>query len=549
MKNSLLIYLFLFNLFFSISALAQHKTDSSVNVFPKKNINWYNADLKKDKIAGVSTNKAYTTLLQGKKTKKTIVVAIIDSGVDIDHEDLEGKIWVNIKEIPGNGMDDDSNGYVDDIHGWGFLGNKKGENIETETYEIVRIFRQYDTIFNKVNSEKDVPEDQKEKYQVYQKAKKQYDEKLAQQTALSNNLDKFEKFLTINEEIIFSYLGKSSYTIEDLNIITSTRRSTEVLNASNWLLSLHKQNFKRNEFEEYNNYIKTQVKENLNINYNPRAIIGDDIENINDRAYGNNDVKGPRADHGTPVAGVIGAIRGNQRGIDGIAEDVKFMVLRAVPNGDEYDKDIALAIRYAVDNGANVINMSFGKEFSPQKKMVDDAIRYAEAHNVLLVHAAGNSAYNIDEIIHYPSRTCNDGISVNNWLEVGANSIKANKNLCANFSNYGKQNVALFAPGVAIVSLAESDLYTMVDGTSFAGPVVSGVAALVWSYFPELTAVELRNILVSSTTNLQKKKIYIPGGEPGTKKVVRFSSLSSSGGIVNAYQALLMAEKIVSKKK
>lgn len=548
MKKNHLIHLLLLQIVFTFSALAQHKQDSSVNVFPKKNINWYNADLKKDKIAGVSVNKAYTTLLQGKKTKKTIVVAIIDSGVDIDHEDLEGKIWINEKEIPDNGIDDDNNGYVDDIHGWGFLGNKNGENIETETYEMVRIFRKYDTIYSKIDSEKDVPAEQKEQYQIYQKAKKQYDEKLAQQTSLKNNLDRFEKFLHINEKIIFDYLGKDSYTVADLNTISSAQRSTEVQNASNWLLSLYKQGFKRNEFDEYLKYIKTQVNENLNINYNPRSIIGDDIEDINDTAYGNNDVKGPRADHGTPVAGVIGAIRGNNRGVDGIAEDIKFMVLRAVPNGDEYDKDIALAIRYAVDNGANVINMSFGKEFSPQKKMIDDAIKYAEARNVLLVHAAGNSAYNIDEIIHYPSRTCNDGVSVNNWLEVGANSIKANKNLCANFSNYGKQNVALFAPGVDIVSLAEGNLYTMVDGTSFAGPVVSGVAALVWSYYPELTAVELKNILLSSTTNLQKKKIYMPGGEPGAKKAVRFSTLSSTGGIVNAYQALLMAEKIVSKK-
>jgi subtilisin family serine protease len=544
MKNRVLVNLLLLNVFFSFSVLAQ--SQSSVNAFPKKNINWYNADLKEDKIAGASVNKAYNLLLKDKKTRKTVIVAIIDSGVDIDHEDLKGRIWVNEKEIPGNGIDDDGNGYVDDVHGWGFLGNDKGKNIETETYEFVRILRKYDPVFKNIQSEADVPANQINDYRLYLKVKEKHEAEVAEQTLMNETLKKFEKVLTDVEKVVLKHLGTRTYTVEDLKGITNANRS--VLYARDWLLDRYKQGFSREELEKMKERTETQLKENLSLSYNPREIIGDDIENINDSIYGNNDVKGPRADHGTPVSGVIGAIRGNGTGIDGIAEDVRFMVLRAVPNGDEYDKDIALAIRYAVNNGANVINMSFGKEFSPQKKFVDDAIRYAEAHNVLLVHAAGNSAYDIDEIIHYPSRACNDGNSVNNWLEVGANSIKADKRLCASFSNYGKNNVALFAPGVEIVSLAEENTYTMVNGTSFAGPVVSGVAALVWSYYPELTAIELRNILLNSCTNLNKKKVLIPGGKADAAKVP-FSNLSSTGGIVNAYQALLMAEKIVSEKK
>ncbi|GAL85572.1 hypothetical protein MYP_2801 [Sporocytophaga myxococcoides] len=544
MKNRVLVNLLLLNVFFSFSVLAQ--SQSSVNAFPKKNINWYNADLKEDKIAGASVNKAYNLLLKDKKTRKTVIVAIIDSGVDIDHEDLKGRIWVNEKEIPGNGIDDDGNGYVDDIHGWGFLGNDKGKNIETETYEFVRMLRKYDPVFKNIQSEADVPADQVNDYSLYLKVKAKHEAEVEEQTKLNETLKKFEKILTDVEKVVLKHLGTSTYTVDDLKEITNANRS--VLYARDWLLDRYKQGFSREELESMKKRTETQLKENLNLSYNPREIIGDDIENINDSIYGNNDVKGPRADHGTPVSGVIGAIRGNGTGIDGIAEDVRFMVLRAVPNGDEYDKDIALAIRYAVNNGANVINMSFGKEFSPQKKFVDDAIRYAEERNVLLVHAAGNSAYDIDEIIHYPSRVCNDGNSVGNWLEVGANSIKANKKLCASFSNYGKKNVALFAPGEEIVSLTEGNLYAMVSGTSFAGPVVSGVAALVWSYYPELTAVELRNILLNTCTNLNKKKVLIPGGKPDAAKVP-FSNLSSTGGIVNAYQALLMAEKIVSEKK
>lgn len=546
MKDRVLVKLLLLNLLFSFSALAQRKPESTVKAFPEKNVNWYNADLKGDKIAGVSVNKAYNLLLQGKKTRKTVVVAIIDSGVDIDHEDLKGRIWVNEKEIPANGIDDDGNGYVDDIHGWGFLGNDKGKNIETETYEYVRILRKYDPVFKSIQSEADVPTDQINDYKLYLKVKTKHETEFAEQTKLSEGIKKFEKVLNDVEQIVLTHLGTSTYTVSDLKGISMA--SQKVLYARDWLLDRYKQGFSHEELKNMKKRNEAQLKENLNISYNPRVLIGDDIESINDSVYGNNDVKGPRADHGTPVSGVIGAIRGNGTGIDGIAEDVRFMVLRAVPNGDEYDKDIALAIRYAVNNGANVINMSFGKEYSPQKKFVDDAIRYAEAHNVLLVHAAGNSAYNIDEIIHYPSRTCIDGNSVSNWLEVGANSLKANKKLCAGFSNYGKKNVALFAPGVDIVSLTEGNMYAMVSGTSFAGPVVSGVAALVWSYYPELTAVELRNILLNSCTNLNKKKVLIPGGKADASKVP-FSNLSSTGGIVNAYQALLMAEKIVSEKK
>jgi subtilisin family serine protease len=546
MKNTFLVRLLASGLLFSFSVQAQHKPAPSVNTFPEQNLNWYNADLKEDKIAGVSVNKAYRVLLQGKKTRKTVVVAVIDSGVDIEHDDLKDRIWVNEKEIPYNGIDDDNNGYVDDIHGWGFLGNKEGSNIETETYEFVRIFRELDPVFNKVSLEADVPAGQMDNYKLYLKVKSEYENVLAEQTALSNNLAKFETILNQQEEIILAYLGKKSYTVNDLKGIEMA--GMRVINARDWLLDRYRQGFSREGLREMKERNEIQLEENLNVKFNPRVIIGDDINNISDKGYGNNDVKGPRADHGTPVSGVIAAIRDNQMGIDGIAGDVKIMVLRAVPNGDEYDKDIALAIRYAVDNGANIINMSFGKQFSPQKKFVDDAIRYAEAHNVLLVHAAGNSAFNTDVTGNYPNRTCNDGTQVNNWLEVGANTIRADKKLCASFSNYGQKNVSLFAPGVDIVSLAEEDMYTMVDGTSFAGPVVSGVAALVWSYYPELTAVELTKILLNSTTDLGKKKVRVPGGDARSLKV-KFSTLSSTGGIVNAYQALLLAEKIVSEKK
>jgi subtilisin family serine protease len=290
------------------------------------------------------------------------------------------------------------------------------------------------------------------------------------------------------------------------------------------------------------------LQQHLNLEYNPRTLVADNPEDINDRLYGNNNVIGPRADHGTPVAGIIGAVRGNNLGIDGIAQEVQLMILRAVPQGDERDKDIALAIRYAVDNGAHIINMSFGKDFSPHKHYVDEAVQYAEAHNVLLVHAAGNDGQNIDLVDNFPTKHYKAGKQANNWIEVGATSLKADKNFNGIFSNYGKQNVDLFAPGVDVISLAPDNKYDKMDGTSFAGPVVSGVAALVWSYYPELTAQELKEVLMKSCTLYPKLKVHTPAEDPTKKQKVNFSDLSVTGGVVNAYEALKLAQKVVLEK-
>jgi subtilisin family serine protease len=293
-------------------------------------------------------------------------------------------------------------------------------------------------------------------------------------------------------------------------------------------------------------YFTTALDYGYNQDFDPREIIGDDIDNPYQKIYGNNDVKGSFAFHGTHVAGIIGASRKNGIGVDGIADNVRIMVVRAVPNGDERDKDVANAIIYAVDNGAQIINMSFGKRFSPDKGVVDKAVKYAESKGVLLIHAAGNSAHNNDEIIHYPSKTIDStGESLNNWLEVGAVSWKAGEDLAATFSNYGKHSVDLFAPGVDILSSAPDQEYKEASGTSMAAPVTTGVAAMIMSYFPGLSAEEVRNILIKSTVDYSKQKVHIPGKEEETK----FGELSQSGGVVNAYQAVKLAQKSRPKGK
>ncbi|WP_181305681.1 S8 family peptidase [Rufibacter sp. XAAS-G3-1] len=528
--------------------LAQDDPVASVAELDQTYVNWHNLDPTQDRIQGISVNKAYKELLANKKTKKTIVVAVIDSGIDIFHEDLKGKIWTNQKEVAGNGQDDDQNGYVDDMHGWGFLGNAKGENIRYETYEYVRLLRKLAPAYQNVSSIKEVPLAQQPEYKTYLLAKQAYDKELAKYKETKQTLAAFEEVLVRVQNVLATHLQTKEYTLQDVQRISTPDQN--VMNARAWLISRYSQGLTVESFLKYKEHTDTFLEKHLNLEFNPRAVIADNPESITDTQYGNSDVVGPRPTHGTPVSGLIAGLRGNNLGIDGIAEDVQIMALRAVPEGDERDKDIALAIRYAVDNGANIINMSFGKSFSPQKSFVDEAVKYAESKNVLLVHAAGNEATDNDKVTHYPSRVLNDGSQIKTWIEVGASSRMLGKDIVGVFSNYGKQTVDLFAPGVDIVSLAPENKYGKMDGTSFSSPVVSGVAALVWSHYPELTAAELKEIILKSATVYPKETVLYPssGGESSRNKA-KFTDLSSTGGIVNAYNALVLAEKTVSQKK
>ncbi|WP_183906727.1 S8 family peptidase [Rufibacter immobilis] len=528
-------------------ALAQDDPVSSVSAFDKSLLNWYNLDPVQDNVQGASVNRAYKELLVNKKPKKTIVVAVIDSGVDIFHEDLKGKIWTNTKEVAGNGQDDDNNGYVDDVHGWGFLGNAQGENIRYETYEYVRLLRKLAPTYQNVSSISEVPLAQQPEYKTYLRSKEAYEKQLANYQKTRATLADFEQSLLAVQAVLAEHLKTKEFTLEDVKRISS--KDPNVMRARQWMMGTQSQGLTPDAFYKYKEHVDTFLDKHLNLEFNPRAVIADNPESITDRKYGNNDVAGPRPNHGTPVSGLIAGVRGNNLGIDGIAEDVQIMALRAVPEGDERDKDIALAIRYAVDNGAHIINMSFGKGFSPQKQFVDEAVKYAESKNVLLVHAAGNEASNNDEVPHYPTRTLENGSQIRSWIEVGATSKALGKDLVGSFSNYGKQTVDLFAPGVDIVSLAPQNQYNKMDGTSFSTPVVSGVAALVWSHYPELTAAELKDVLLKSVNTYPKETALSPSDKPEARKKIKLSELSVTGGLVNAYNALVLAEKVVSAKK
>ncbi|MDQ4141632.1 MAG: S8 family serine peptidase [Bacteroidota bacterium] len=517
------------------------KTFTADSVALKAPKNWFNLDFTDDKVLGVSTEKAYERLQN--RTSRTVVVAIIDSGVDIKHEDLQGIIWVNPKEVAGNGVDDDKNGYVDDINGWSFLGGKNGQNVKDDTYELTR---QYARLRKKFENLKKIKRKQKEEYALYQKIKADYEKELQEAKAEAADFQKFYDTFKQAESIVQKHLGKTDFTPSQVEAINSS--DMRVMKAKALLQYAYENNLTE-EIQKAVEHFDYVLKYGLNPDFDPRSIVGDKYEDVNDKFYGNNDVIGPDADHGTHVAGIVAANRKNDLGIKGVADNVKIMVIRAVPNGDERDKDVANAIYYAVNNGAQVINMSFGKSYTSDKEAVDAAMKYAESKGVLLVHGAGNDGENLDQASIFPSRTLKNGQTLQNWLEIGATAWENNEKFVANFSNYGKQSVDVFAPGVDIYSLGPNQIYQEHSGTSMASPVTAGVAALLLSYFPELTAVQVRDIILKSSVKYPTLEVVRPGLdrkiEPG---LVPFGSLSITGGIVNAFEAVKMAEQLSAQK-
>ncbi|MEJ6589817.1 MAG: S8 family peptidase [Crocinitomicaceae bacterium] len=432
-------------------------------------LNWYNQEGQ-----GMYTEKAYKYLK--KKESKTVIVGVIDSGVDIEHEDLKGKIWINTGEIAGNGIDDDNNGYIDDIHGWNFLGNAAGEHVNDARLEKTRILA---SLMNKYDGIDPNSIEQDDEFKLYLKVKEEVNGERAQ----------FEQYMGMLDQLP----------------------------------------------EGAQKYIKSQMDYNLNVDFDDRSLIGDDPDDFSDVVYGNADVEGPDALHGTHVSGIIGAVRGNELGGDGVAENVKIMVLRAVPNGDEFDKDIALAVRYAVDNGADVINMSFGKAYSPHQKEVYAAFKYADKKGVLLIHAAGNDAKDIDVEPNFPtSKYSFQDKPLDHFVTIGASTKDKGAELVASFSNYGAIGVDVFAPGFEIYNAVPQSEYMNLQGTSMAAPMVAGAAAMLKSYYPELSMKEIKEVLYSTSVKYPK--------------VEGFADKSVSGGVVNLYKAAKACKKLAKKK-
>jgi subtilisin family serine protease len=484
---------------------------------------WSHLDIIKDTIPGMSVDRAYAELLKGKKGKK-VIVAIVDSGVDIEHEDLKAVIWTNKKEIVGNGIDDDKNGYVDDIYGWNFLGNITKENLEYE----------------RILANKNLVDEA-----TYQEAIAANDKNITTSKTGKARLEQTFLEASNADMVLEKYFGKTGYSTVEVNAIDS--QDAEIVKSKTVMQRLNSMGMSFPEYKVSNqkridNYNKVINGDNLKTNY--RKVLGDNPDDIADTKYGDNNVMGPDKEeilHGTHVAGIVAQVRNNGLGGDGIATNVEILAVRAVPDGDEYDKDIALGIRYAADNGAKVINGSFGKSFSPHKQWVYDAIKYAEKKDVLIVFAAGNDAKDVDVNNSFPSDSEDKKTEfADNLITIGALNLEYGNKVVARFSNYGKINVDVFAPGVKIYATTPNNKYQLLQGTSMASPNVAGVAALIRSYYPKLSAKQVKHILMDSGVAITADVIV--GGK--ATDVRSFSTLSKSGKIVNAYNALLMAEKM-----
>ena len=508
---------------FSLSLFAQEATQNYTKKTPLTELQlqrWSHLDLEKDSIPGMSVDKAYTELLKNKKGVK-VIVGIVDSGVDINQEDLKSVIWTNKKEIPNNGKDDDKNGFIDDVHGWNFLGDSNNENLE-----MVRILKKDD-----------------DGSEIYKNALADYTEKYKKILESKENVD----VLLNADRAVREFLKNDSYTLEQLKDMPSVK--FEVYDAKRIMLSFATQKGVtfHDDIQSAKDYVYDQIDYNLNKDFDARKQVGDNPEDITDKKYGNNIVYSKdRKDslHGTHVAGIIAQVRNNGIGGDGVADNVEIMPVRAVPNGDEYDKDIALAIRYAVDNGAKVINGSFGKDFSPHAEWVYDAIKYAASKDVLIVHAAGNDSKNIDTEPNFPTDVVDGKEIADNVLTIGALNYNYGEKMIAKFSNFGQQNVDVFAPGVKIYATIPGNKYKYLQGTSMASPNAAGVAALIRSYYPNLKAGQVKQILMQSGTAIG---FDVKVGEEQVK--IPFSTACVSGKIVNAYNALKMAEEMTNANK
>jgi subtilisin family serine protease len=501
--------------------------------------NWQLLDEASDHWAGVSSERAMRELLANKQPKRTVLVAVIDGGVDTAHTALRPNLWLNPHEVPGNMKDDDHNGYVDDMRGWNFIGGRDGRDVDQDTYEATRVYVGCEAKSPTGGFGAPTPAER----DTCRRATADFNRLTNESKGELLNIQQADQVLTAVVKTLKDALKTDSLT--DALVAALRPASVDVARAKEAYTQLVREGVTRAAIGEALKEVKSRLKFSLDTTLNTRAIVGDDTMNVNERGYGNPDVMGPDAHHGTHVSGIIGAVRGNAGGMHGIAPAVKIMMVRAVPDGDERDKDIANAIRYAVENGAQVINMSFGKGFSPHKAVVDAAVKYADAHNVLMIHASGNDGANMDSVQSFPNPRYLDGGRPRNWLEVGASSWKGGNDLAAEFSNYGQTQVDLFAPGVDILSSVPGDKYERDSGTSMAAPVVTGVAALVMSYYPELSAYDVKRILINSATRHPDQLVRKPGSKSDE---VPFGALSATGGIVNAYEALKMAAVVAASE-
>lgn len=495
---------------------------------------WHHMDLEADGFAGMSTYRAYDELLAGRTPERSIIVAIIDSGMDTSHVGFDGRFWIN----PNADVD---NGYVNDTYGWSFLGNPDGGNVDVDTYEYAREVARLAPRFDGVHSAT-IAEEDLEDFRYYRAMNDSLQAKRAEYQEYVFMVDMAVQAIGEARKALIRHFGHEDFTLEDIQNLDTYDQSVQ--EAAEMLLYFDQFGLGYEELLEQQEHIHNMLNYSLNPAFNPRHIVGDDYEDLTERYYGSRDVHGPDPSHGTGVGGLVTSyLEYEGQVIQGVARDSVFlMAIRAVPDGDEHDKDVANAIRYAVDNGAHIINMSFGKPISPQKSVVDEAIQYAMERGVIMIHAAGNDAWDNRVSNSYPMRHLDDGTVAPLWFEIGA-STAFPEGLPAVFTNYGAGEVDVFAPGDDVTSLSPGGGITVAGGTSFAAPQVAGLAALLMSYYPTLSGAEVMEIILESSTRFDGLEVPKPGSASGT--MLPFSELSTTGGVINVYNAVRMADERV----
>lgn len=511
---------------------------------------WHLKNKSTDGFYGISLEQALEFVKNRKST--TVIVAVIDSGVDTLHEDLKPVLWHNPKEIPNNGIDDDKNGYVDDYYGWNFLGGKDGKNVKEDSYEAARLYHALKPKYGGEVDESKLSAIEKEEYRVFKKAQGDIEHASTESQTqvlflrgLFNKMPAADSLLKLKFKP--EYTGNDLASFKPANSKEADAKSTMFALFKGFEMMDAKNDFINKEFTDYYKGLEKKANASQTAPKDYRGeIVKDNYYDFNDRFYGNPDVMANTPFHGTHVAGIIAAVRNNGIGVDGVANDVRIMSIRAVPDGDEHDKDIALAIRYAVDNGAKVINMSFGKSFSPQKKWVDDAVRYAQSKGVLLVHAAGNDGKNVDSTENYPNpNNVETKMKAPNFITVGASGDPKTGGIAADFSNYGKKEVDVFAPGVKIYStIPGGNTYGFAQGTSMASPVVAGLAAFILSYYPDLSPEQVKYCIEKGAVNPNMQVT-----KPGSEEKEDFANFSRTGGLLNAYEAVKIAATLKGERK
>ena len=497
---------------------------------------WHHLDLERDGFAGMSTYRAYEELLEGRTPQRSVIVAVIDSGVDTSHTGLAGRMW----RAPAASGASSHTGYPGAVYGWSFLGNPAGENVEHDTYEYAREYARLRTRFEPVDPA-ELNEEDRIEYVYFTTMRDSLYAKRAEMKEYRDMVLIADEAYHTARAILGQYLNDPDYSMDQVEKIQTSNGA--VLQAREIAFYLDANDLDEKSLAKHLDYVEGMLQYSLNADFDPRHIVGDNYEDVTERYYGSPDVHGPDPSHGTGVASLIAARHDSEFGVRGVARDSVFiMAVRAVPQGDERDKDVANAIRFAVDHGAHVINMSFGKPVSPQKDAVDEAVRYAMERGVLMIHAAGNDSRDLSVTPSYPSRFLNGGETAELWMTIGA-SAAFTEMLAASFSNYSAEMVDVFAPGEDVFALAPDNGTDTASGTSFAAPQVAGLAALLMSYYPQLSARDVRRIIMESATPLANIEVMRPGS---MEQVVPFGALSNTGGVINVYQAIRLAEQTTS---